>query len=546
MDYSACHIGRSQYNGGMLHDTEPVQSEVSAAKSLLQTVRSERDALQAQCEIYLAEIEKLQAWIKKLQRAQFGARSEKLDPDQLQLAIEESEQTAGLLEATREKTESQKPQAEKKPSKPRNNNRGALPAHLPREHVVIEPEDKSCPCCGGELHAMGEDVSEQLDIMPAQFKVKVIHRPKFACRACEEAVVQAPAPERLITGGMATEGVVAQVLTSKYADHTPLYRQSAIYARQGITLDRATLANWVGHACWWLQPLQQLMITTILSSGKIFADDTTVPVLDPGRGKTKTGRFWAYGCDDRPWQGPLPPVVVYIYSENRKGEHPIGHLAGYTGVLQVDGYAAFDTIATASKGTVILAFCWSHARRKFFDFFEATQSPIAAEALRRIAELYAIEDDIRGRTAEERQTQRQLRAKPLVEALNAWLKQKLQEISRKSELAKAIRYALGRWEGLCVFLSDGRVEMDTNVIERAMRPQKLTVKNTLFAGSDAGAKHWAIVASLIETCRLNGIEPFAYLKDILERMVAGHPISRLAELLPWNWKTLTEILPPGG
>lgn len=486
---------------------------------------------------YVAEIEKLRSFVSYLQRAKFGAKSEKLNPDQLQLALEEMEQAAAAATAAKEQDVEGEDEKSKRKKKPRTPLRGALPSHLPREHVTVEPEDKRCPCCSGELHVIGEDVSEQLDVIPAQFKVIVTHLPKYGCRSCEDGVVQAAAPERPITGGMATEAMLAHVLISKYCDHLPLYRQAVIYARQGVPLDRSTLADWVGRACWWLAPLYQLLCTTVLSSDKIFADDTPIPVLDPGRGRTKTGRFWAYGHDDRPWQGTRPPAVVYIYSGDRKGEHPISHLAGFTGVLQVDGYASYKTFATSqAAGLVILAYCWSHCRRKFFDFFKATASPIAEEFLLRVAALYAIEAEIRGRTAEERRAERQSRSKPLVEDLNVWLTECLSQISGKSKLAEHIRYVVGHWDGLCVFLDDGRVEMDTNTIERGMRPQKLTAKNALFAGSDGGARNWAIVASLIETAKLNRVEPFAYLTDILQRMVAGHPINRLDELLPWNWK----------
>lgn len=499
-----------------------------------------------------AEVEKFRHMLSQLRRTVFGRRSEKIDPNQIELALEDIEQAKAAAEAAGDQQKASKP--DRPPRSPRpasQRNRGALPKHLPREEVVIEPEDKSCPCCGGAMHVIGEDVAEQLDIVPAQFKVKVTRRPRYGCRGCEQAVVQAPAPERPIDGGMATEALIAHVLISKYADHLPLYRQAVIYARQGIALDRSTLAEWVGRACWWLSPLHQLLGTTVLSSPKVFADDTTVPVLDPGRGKTKTGRLWAYARDDRPWQGELPPAVVYFYSANRKGEHPAEHLAGFSGVLQVDGYAAYKAIAQANNlaaagKDIVIAFCWTHTRRKFFDVHKASQSPIALEVLQRIAALYAIEDDIRGKTSDARREVRQIRSKPLVEDLKTWLMTKLGEISQKSELAKAIRYALNHWDGLGVFLEDGRVEMDTNTVERTMRPQKLTAKNSLFAGSDSGGRNWAMVASLIESAKLNGVEPFAWLTDVLERMVAGHPAKRLDELLPWNWKRRPAQPTPGG
>jgi transposase len=413
-----------------------------------------------------------------------------------------------------------------------------LPAHLPRVEVLVDVEDKSCPCCGGTLHTIGEDTSEMLDIVPAQLQVKVIHRPRYACRACEEAVLQAPAPERPITGGMATEALLAHVLVAKFCDHLPLYRQAAIFARQGIELDRSTLCDWVGRACWWLEPLWRLLRRHVLGSTRIFADDTRLPVLDPGRGRTKTGRLWGYAVDDRPWQGSTPPAVVFLYAEDRKGEHPAAHLAEFEGILQVDGYAGFKRLlAGRPPDQIKLAFCWAHCRRGFYELHQSTGSPLAEEALRRIGELYRIEAEIRGRPAEERRTVRQERSKPIVEALHAWLTVQLGRVSGRSTLAEAIRYALRHWTGLVLFLDDGRLELDTNTVERAIRPIALGRKNSLFAGSDGGARHWAIVASLVATAKLNGVEPLAWLTDVLERMVSGRTkANELERLLPWAWK----------
>jgi transposase len=305
--------------------------------------------------------------------------------------------------------------------------------------------------------------------------VKVIRRPRHGCRACEGAVVQAPAPDRPIDGGMATEALLAHILISKYGDSLPLYRQAQIFARQGVVLDRSTLCDWVGRACWWLTPLHELMMTTALASPKIFADDTTLPVLDPGRGKTKIGRLWCYAVDNRPWCGPGHPVAVYIYSDDRKGVHPAEHLKGYSGLLQVDGYAGFSGLVTDAAGDAPqLAFCWAHARRKFYDVFIATKAPIAEEALRRIAALYAIESGVRGEPAEERQRVRQQQSKPLVEAMHVWLTGQLGRIPGASTLAKAIRYTMNHWSGLILFLGDGRLELDTNTVERAIRPVTIT------------------------------------------------------------------------
>jgi transposase len=323
------------------------------------TVLAERDALRAEHDAARAEIEKLRLLIRQLQRGQFGRRSEKLDPDQLQLGLEDLEQTAAAAEAAQEEVAARN--STPRPPRVRRRNLGALPAHLPRVEVLVDIEDKSCPCCGGTLHVIGEDTSEMLDIVPAQLRVKVIRRPRYGCRACEEAVVQAPAPERPITGGMATEALLAHVLVAKYADFLPLYRQAQIFARQGIALDRSTLCDWVGRACWWLEPLWQLLRRHVMSSTRIFADDTRLPVLDPGRGRTKTGRLWGYAVDDRPWGGETPPAVVYLYAEDRKGEHPAAHLAEFQGVLQVDGYSGFKRLLeTRPPGMIRLAFCWAH------------------------------------------------------------------------------------------------------------------------------------------------------------------------------------------
>src|SRR3954469_18371943 len=493
------------------------------------TARSERDAAQA-------EIEKLRLLIRQLERGRFGPRSEKLAPDQLQLGLEDLEQAAAAAEAAQEAA-SRSSNTPRSP-RPRRRNLGALATHLPRVEVLVAVEDKACPCWGGAMHVIGEDASEMLDIVPAVLRVRVVRRPRYGCRACEGAVVQAPAPERPIAGGMATEALLAHVLVAKYADFLPLYRQAGIFARQGIGLDRSTLCDWVGRACWWLEPLWRLLRRHVMSSTRIFADDTTLPVLDPGRGRTKTGRLWGYAIDDRPWQGSTPPAVVYLYAEDRKGEHPAAHLADFRGILQVDGYAGLKSLlASRPPDQIKLAFCWAHCRRRFYEIHRATGSPLAEEALRRIGELYAIEAEIRGRPAEERRATRLERSKPIVEALHAWLGVQLERVSGKSGLAEAMRYALRHWDGLVLFLDDGRLELDTNTVERAIRPISLGRKNALFAGSDGGACHWATVASLVATAKLNGVEPLAWLTDVLERMVAGRTKAHeLERLLPWAWQ----------
>ena len=322
-------------------------------------------------------------------------------------------------------------------------------------------------------------------------------------------------------------------MRSPRATRFPLYRQAQIYARQGVQLDRSTLADWVGRAAWLLGPVHVRLLERLKASKKLFADETTAPVLDPGRGRTKTGQLWAYARDDRPWCGPEPPGVAYVYAPDRKAERPMAHLSGFKGVLQVDGYAGYR--ALAEKGEVRLAFCWSHVRRRFYELAAAGPAPIASEVLQRIGELYAVETHIRGRPADERRSERQARSRAVAKALEPWLRARLETISQKGKLAEAIRYALSRWEGLCRFLEDGRVELDSNVAERAIRPLALNRKNALFAGSDKGGEHWATLASLVETCKLNGVEPQAYLADVLTRLVNHHPNSRLDELLPWAY-----------
>src|SRR6201989_1181835 len=327
--------------------------------------------------------ERLRQIIKELQRHRFGRRAEPLPEDQMLLGLEEVEQVAASNEA---QIEAANPAEQASRASKRRMNRGSLPAHLPRIEMVVDIEDHVCPCCGNALHRIGEDTGERLDIVPAQFRVLVVRRPKYACRACENVVVQAPAPARLIEGGLPTEATVAQVLVSKYADHLPLYRQAQIYARQGVNLDRSTLVDWVGHAARHLRPLHERLLTKLKELPRLFADETTAPVLDPGRGCTKTGQLWAYAADDRPWGGCDPPGVVYVYAPDRKSERPITHLEGFKGILQVDGYAGYRRLA--ERGDVQLAFCWSHMRRNFYELATPGPAPIAQEALARIAALY--------------------------------------------------------------------------------------------------------------------------------------------------------------
>ena len=520
--------------------TDQLPTDIDALQELVAAARAERDAAIARCDTAIAErdhalsqMDRLRHLLRQLQRAQFGRRSEKLDPEQLLLAIEDIEQAHAGDEAAEDKKD---PAGARKRADKRRADRGALPAHLPHIDVTIAPEDTNCPCCRAPMHVIGEETSKRLDVVPAQFRVIVTHRPKYACRACTDGVVQAPAPERLIKGGLPTEAMVAFVLVAKYAWHLPLYRQAQMLLAQGIDIKRAVLAFWVGYAAAELHPLWLRLREIILTAGKIAVDETTAPVLDPGRGRTKKGFFWAIARDDRPWGGTDPPAVAYTYAPGRGAVHALKLLDGYRGIVQCDGYAAYKTIANAASGEAItLAFCWSHLRRRFFDIAESGPAPIASEALARIAALYAIEKTIRGRSADERRAVRQTRSKPLVLALKAWFAQQLTRVSGKATIAEHIRYALNHWDGLTRFLDDGRIELDTNIVERSIRPLVLNRKNALFAGHDQGAENWACIASLIETCKLCGVEPQAYLTDVLTKLVNLWPASRLDELMPWAW-----------
>ncbi|MEO9191806.1 MAG: IS66 family transposase [Acetobacteraceae bacterium] len=482
------------------------------------------------------ENDKLRAILATLKRALFGARSERLDANAAQLPL-----GLGDLAATPVEPEpTPKPQPADRPTRPQAvRNIGGLPKHLPREEIIIEPEAQTCPCCQGKLHLIGEDVSEMLDVIPAVIRVQRIRRPRYGCRACESAVVQAPAPPRLVEGGMATTALVTHVVVSKFAWHLPLHRQVQMLEAHGIDLDRSTLVHWVARAAWWLKPLHELLVATVLSAPKVFCDDTPLPVLDRTRKRTRIARLWSYATDDRPWQGPAPPAVVYLFAEDRKGRHVAEHLAGFSGVLQVDAYAGYSELARPDRpgGAIILAYCLAHARRRFFEVHKKTASSATEEALRRFGAVYDIEARIRGGSAEARVAVRQAETRPLLEDLKPWLMARLAEVSAKSPLAEAIRYTLGHWDGLTVFLDDGRVEVDSNTVERTIRPIALGRKNALFAGSTGGGQSWAVLASLINTAKLHQLDPQTYLADVLERIVSGRTkINALRELLPWTWK----------
>jgi transposase len=470
------------------------------------------------------EIEHLKLLIAKLRRAQFGRSSEKLDRqiEQLELRLEALEMDEAENVAARPEAVGKKESA--------GSARRPLPAHLPREIRTHLPKQEACPDCGGELRKLGEDVSEVLERVPSHFLVLRHVRVKLTCKCCER-IVQAEAPSRPIERSIAGPGLLAHVLVSKFSDHLPLYRQSEIYAREGVELDRSTLADWVGASGRLLAPLVEVLRRHVMSAEKLHADDTPVPVLAPGLGKTKTGRLWTYVRDDRPAGDETPPAVWFAYTPDRKGEHPQAHLSHFRGMLQADAYAGFDRIYEA--GNIREVACWAHVRRKFYDLQVAHKSPVAQEALRRIGELYAIEADIRGRKPEQRRQVRNERSRPLLDSLKQWLEETLGKLSRKSDTSLAVRYALGRWEALMRYCDDGRLEIDNNAAERALRPVALGRKNYLFAGSDRGGESAAVIYSLIGTAKLNGVDPESYLRNVLSR-IAEHPINRIEELLPWN------------
>jgi transposase len=364
---------------------------------------------------------------------------------------------------------------------------------IERFQLIIEPGVTVCPCCAGQLHRIGEDISEMLDIVPAVVRVKRIIRPRYGCRGCESAVVQAPAPPRPIDGGLPTAALLAHVTVSKFAWHLPLHRQTQMLAGQDLKLDRSTLVHWIGRTVWWLEPLYKLLMNSVMSATKLFCDDTSLPVLDRSRRRTRTARLWCYAVDDRPWHGTQPPALVYLYAEDRRGEHPRQHLKGFSGVLQVDAYTGYNALTRADRsgGTIALAYCWAHARRGFYNAHKRTNDPIAAEAMRRIGEFYTIEAAIHGHSAEDRVAIRQAETAPLLEGFRAWLMARLEAISTKSPSADAIRYTLNHWEGLTRFVDDGRIEIDNNTAERGIRP--IPTPDSLCTSFSSIWKHWELV-----------------------------------------------------
>ncbi len=485
-------------------------------------------------------IEQMKFTIAKLKHEQYGPSSERASVlEQLELELADLEEDAAEAEAAAQMA-AERTKAEKidvRPFERRRPARRPLPAHLPRERIV-HPAPVNCTCCGGDkLRKIGEDVTETLELVPRQWKVIQHVREKFSCRACE-AITQPPAPFHPISRGRAGPRLLAHILFAKYGLHLPLTRQSTTYAHEGVALDVSTLADWVGAAAATLMPLVEAINAHVLAGERIHADDTTVPVL--AKGKTRTGRVWTYVRDDRPFAGPAPPAALFFYSPDRSGAHPETHLAGYARLMQADAYAGFNRLYEASRepGPIIEVGCWAHARRKFFEITRLKKAPIATEAVAKIDELFAIEREINGLPVQHRVAVRDERSRPLVEALHAFLHERRVKLSGKSETAKAIDYSLKRWEVFTRFLDDGRLCMSNNAAERELRAVAVGRKNWTFAGSDDGGRRAAAIYSLIQTAKLNDIDPQAWLADVLARLPA-HPASKIADLLPWNWKAAT-------
>jgi transposase len=507
--------------------------DIEALKALVIATHGELQEQKTELTSRAQEIEHLKLVIEKYRRMIFGRKSEKLTGplEQLEFRLEELETAQAAAEAAQDATEAAQPPSTRTDSKPRSRPaRKPLPEDLPREVITHLPPRDCCPDCGGALRQFGEDVSEQLERIPATYKVIRHVRPKFACAACDH-VVEAPAPARPIERGLPGPALLAHVLISKYGDHQPLYRQSQIFAREGVDLDRSTLAGWVGAASELVAPLVDEVKKHVLTASKIHADDTPVPVLAPGNGKTKTGRLWTYVRDDRPAGLKTAPAVWFTYSEDRKGEHPRLHLKDFKGALQADAYSGFHHLY--GDGAIYEVACWAHTRRKFHDIHVAHASPTTTEALARIGALYGVEEEVRGKPADVRRDIRQARAKPLLDDLRRWMEKTLQSLSTKSETAGAIRYALTHWRALTRYLDNGLLEIDNNAAERALRTVALGRKNYLFMGSDSGGQRAASLYSLIGTAKLNGLDPAFYLRTVLAT-IAEHPINRIKELLPWN------------
>src|SRR5438128_2157153 len=508
----------------------PLPISLVEAHALILRQREELAAAAARASGAEALIAHMKLVIAKLRREQYGQSSERGRKvlDQLELQLEEL-----AAETSENAAAGEVAGAVVKSFTRRRPVRAPLPAHLPREQCVI-PAPSACPCCGGRLAKLGEDITETLEVVPRQWKVIQTVREKFSCRSCEK-ITQPPAPFHVISRARAGASLLAMILYAKFGEHQPLNRQSESYAREGIELDVSTLADWVGACTASLAPLLELIRHHVLAGERVHGDDTTVPVL--AKHKTMIGRVWAYVRDDRPFAGPDPPAALFFYSRNRNGEHPNRHLAGYAGILQTDAYAGFGDLYDARRwpGPITEAACWSHGRRKFFVLADLGKSPLALEAVRRIDEVFAIEREINGVAAEQRLAVREERIRPLIGELEGWMRTERARLSRHADITKAMDYMLKRWPAFTRVLDDGRICLSNNAVERALRGIALGRRAWLFAGSDRGGERAAAMCTLIGTAKLNGVDPQAWLADVLRR-IADHPASRLHELLPWNWK----------
>ena len=488
------------------------------------------------------EIEVLQGQLAAFQAMIFGAKSEKLNvilAEQLPLDLGDLATDVPPV-AANDDVVPEGVITTKSPRKAATRNIGFLPKHLPRVETVVEPASLNCACCAGQMHKIGEDVSETLDCVPAILRVNRIVRPKYACRTCEEGVRQAPCPDRLIEGGMASDALIVSVAVWKFAWYMPLNRQVKMLHGQGINLDRSTLCRWMKRLAWWVEGLYRRQIEVMHTYPRLFCDETRMPVRRKDkRGKTHTGQFWTHATDDSPWLGPAPAAVAHIYADTRKGDVIETQLADYQGLVQVDAYPGYNGLTAPDRepGPITLAYCLAHARREFTDVYKKAPSVFIEEVLKVLSEVYAIEKEIRGTDADNRRRVRQARSAPLMAALKAKLEIGLSQISKKSALACAINYSLSRWEGLTLFLSDGRLEPDNNTVERSIRGIALGRRGSLFAGDDGGAHTWAVLGSLLTTAKLNGLDPFTYLNDVVGCMVSGRvKANNLDCLLAWNWR----------
>jgi transposase len=511
---------------------ETLPDDVEALKAALATERAARREFEARASSAEAMVAHLKLLIAKMKRDRFGASAERGRRllDQLEMRLEELETAA--VEDVEAATQAEPNRTTVRPFTRAKPVRAPLPAHLPRQRVVL-PSPTSCPCCGGKLVKLGETITETLETIPRSYKVIQTVREKFSCRACE-TITQPPAPFHPIARGRAGPELLATIMHSKFGEHQPLNRQSERFAREGIDLSVSTLADWVGACTTALSPLVTLIRAHVLAGERIHGDDTTVPVL--AKAKTITGRLWAYVRDDRPFGGPSPPAAIFLYSRDRSGEHPSRHLTSYSGILQADAYSGFNDLYNPDRrpGPIVAAACWSHGRRKLFVLAELAKSPLAIEAVRRIDAIFDIEREINGLTADQRRSVRQVRIAPLVTSLERWMRDERGKLSRHADMAKAMDYMLKRWDSFTRFLDDGRICLTNNAAERVLRGIALGRKAWLFAGSDRGGERTAAMYSLIVTAKLNDLDPRAWLADVLAR-IADHPASRLHELLPWHW-----------